>query len=901
MEHRDTRHHQAGTHAAPPAKPFQSHLESLSPEIPESGNQWKLFDLLKISTGLLKKKKEVGEPVKPVLATVAANCACCGTVVSYPQAAEKFKCSVCHTTIILQDHITYFGPCTNIPHVLSLKYVAKVIDKCLTEASAATSSTSVPGRSLHTIFEPLSTYLYNAFKSYHCMVNSFKVKRLSTKLHYSTSNINYEEVNIMFNMLTRLPTKRPLFSALQGSLVLLKRIPNSFGEDARSYSWLLILLEIPFLAHSLTHYETNDDGSSTVIDAKEVKALSYEILKRVLGILSNINSVTVKNYIISWISKYTGENFVSKVDLINIYITFHLKKYFYIANNPDYRRRIQHILLKNPNHVSGSTGLDQEYFDNSQFKEEIEQMNLVSPTALPLGGMNFGRSKSKKSKDGSCKIRIFQYGTDWHLTSASTVLQYFIEANNLRTSTTNFSNFYNSLVDYVNLKIDFDSWVSNQKFKEQKPNDTPEILLVLDYINGSSSTTYGNSATFFFCKFPFLIALGNKISILEYEAKRVMERKAEEAFINSLDKRIPIDVYFRVKVRRSHIIQDSLKCINNNQHNLKKSLKVQFIGEAGIDAGGLRKEWFLLLTKSMFNLQTGILVFIEESNFHWFNLVPIDNLEIYYLFGAILGLAIYNSTILDLNFPAAFYKLLLHEPLGFSDFQELYPLISNNLFKLKELEPNELIEMELTFEITLTDLFGRTKTKELIPNGRKIKVNANNRDIYIEKYAKFHLIEGIPLQIDMFLQGFNSVTRGNALSLFSAKEIELLLCGNEEGKLDIDVFRSITKYLGWQGNNNKNDYANHCDVVNWFWEYLNDQTYTNQKKFLTFVSGSDRIPATGIQNLNFTIRRVGKDSDRLPVAHTCFNELELYEYATKEKLYNKLDLAINGSSGFGIK
>lgn len=875
---------------ARPVKPFACEIESCSPEIPESTSQWKLFDLLKISPSLPKKSKGLVKSEKYVLESVVANCTCCGSVVSYPHLAEKFKCSVCHTTNILQDYTTYFVN-VNTPHPVSLKYVRKVIDKCLSEVHAIPLLEIVPemapNKSLHEIFEPLSTYLYNAFRSYTCMGNSFKMKKQSTKLHYSTSNVHYEDVSDTFNMLTKLPTKRPLFSALQGSLALLKRLPTSLGEDARNYTWLLILLEIPFLAHSLTHFE--NDESNSMVDVKEVKALSYEILKRVLGILSNINSVSVKNYIISWISKYSDANFVSKVDLINIYITFHLKKYFYIANNPDFRRRVKNML-------TGGNGLDQEYFDNSQFKDEIEQMNLVSPTTLPLGGINFGRSKSTKS-NGTSKIRIFQYGTDWHLTSASNVLQYFTEANNIKASSTNFSVFYNSLVDYVNLKIDFDSWVSNRKFKEQKPNDTPEILLVLDYINGSNST-YGNAATFFFCKFPFLIALGNKISILEYEAKRIMERKAEEAFIKSLDKRIPIDVYFRVKVRRSHIVQDSLQCINNNQHNLKKSLKVQFLGEAGIDAGGLRKEWFLLLTKSIFNLQTGILVFIEESNFHWFNLVPIDNLDIYYLFGAILGLAIYNSTILELNFPTAFYKLLLKEPLGFSDFQELYPLISKNLFKLKELSHEDLQAMDLTFEITLTDLFGKTITKELTPNGRKINVTSQNLDMYIEKYAKFHLIDGISRQVNTFLQGFSSVTSGNALSLFSAKEIELLLCGNEEGKLDLDVFRSITKYLGWP---DKNEHADTCEVVNWFWDYLKEQSYNGQKRFLTFVSGSDRIPATGIQNLNFTIRRVGKDSDRLPVAHTCFNELELYEYSSKDKLYNKLDMAINGSSGFGIK
>lgn len=850
--------------------------------------------MLKISSPS-KQKPKFPEPIKePEEDTSITNCVCCSTLLTYPQDTQKFKCSVCDTTNILRDHGQYFKSEPAV-HLISAKYVTKIINKCLVDANSQ-------GESLHKVFEPLSNYLYNAFRSYTCLNNSFKVKKTSTKIHYSTSNINYYDVRETFNILTQLPTKRPLFNALQGCLALLKRTPITYGEDARNYCWLLILLEIPFLSYSLTHYEKLQDSQSTMIDVQEIKASAYDILKRVLGILSNISSISVKNYIISWVSKYPPSDFIAKIDLINVYITFHLKKYFYIANNPDYKRRVSVTQVQNP------TQIDQEYLDNSNIKLELEQMYSASPTTLPLSSMNLerpsshnrthSRSKSRsKSKDTTAKIKIFQYGNDWHLKTSSLVLELFTNAYNIRADNLQKSIFYNSLVDYVNIKLDFDHWVSNKKFKDQKPSDTPEILTVIAYITGTQNS-YSNSASYFFCKYPFLITLGNKISILEYEAKRIMERKAEEAFINSLDKRVPIDVYFRVKVRRDHIVQDSLSCINLNQANLKKSLKVQFVNEPGIDVGGLRKEWFLLLTKAIFNPQTGVLVNVDESNYHWFNLIPIDNLEIYYLFGAVLGLAIYNSTILELKFPLAFYKILLNIPLGFSDFQMIFPDISRNLFKLKSLSEEELKELELSFEVTVTDIFNNRLTKTLVHNGNQIKVNTTNRDYYIEKYAKFYLVDGISEQITSFLKGFNSVTSGNALTLFSPEEIQLLLCGNEEGKIDLDVLKSITKYVGW----NTPEEAIDSNIVKWIWEYLHQLTYDEQKRFLIFVTGSDRIPATGIQNLNFTIKKIKSlEYSRLPIAHTCFNQLDLYEYKSKEQMFDKLAWAIDGSSGFGIK
>lgn len=85
------------------------------------------------------------------------------------------------------------------------------------------------------------------------------------------------------------------------------------------------------------------------------------------------------------------------------------------------------------------------------------------------------------------------------------------------------------------------------------------------------------------------------------------------------------------------------------------------------------------------------------------------------------------------------------------------------------------------------------------------------------------------------------------------------------------------------------------------------------KKFLFFCTGSDRIPITGLQD--FIIMKHGDDSDRyivdlknlrkfllnrLPTAHTCFNHLLLPNYNTRDKLKEKLLVALNNAEGFGL-
>lgn len=44
--------------------------------------------------------------------------------------------------------------------------------------------------------------------------------------------------------------------------------------------------------------------------------------------------------------------------------------------------------------------------------------------------------------------------------------------------------------------------------------------------------------------------------------------------------------------------------------DLKKKLRVTFVGEAGLDMGGLTKEWFLLLVRQIFHADYG------ETGFH---------------------------------------------------------------------------------------------------------------------------------------------------------------------------------------------------------------------------------------------------------------------------------------------
>lgn len=220
--------------------------------------------------------------------------------------------------------------------------------------------------------------MYNAFRHHDILNNSFKLRAHSKKAHHSTSNIYYAGVRDVITLLTKLPTKKPLYSALKGTSEQLKRI-NVYKNDSNplDYSWLFIVFEIPILSRSLV---ISDPRLKLMSDVPEIKMLSYDILKRCIGLLSCIDSSKVLSYMSSWFAKLDQQEFIKKIDLINLYITFQLKKYFYLANNPQ-------IKLGNPP-TGDETYVDNsetEYFQSLHLKNHIESnLDLLSPCPLSL-------------------------------------------------------------------------------------------------------------------------------------------------------------------------------------------------------------------------------------------------------------------------------------------------------------------------------------------------------------------------------------------------------------------------------------------------------------------------------------------------------------------------------------
>lgn len=348
-----------------------------------------------------------------------------------------------------------------------------------------------------------------------------------------------------------------------------------------------------------------------------------------------------------------------------------------------------------------------------------------------------------------------------------------------------------------------------------------------------------------------------------------------------------------LRVRRGHLLEDALdEVARQRPRDLFKPLRVHFIGEDGVDGGGVKKEFFQLLMTELLCPDYGMLAHQPESNTYWFDPATLEADDEFLLLGLVIGLAVYNGVLLDLPLPLALYRKILGQEVRLRDLEEMQPTLGRSLRQLLQYEgPNPVADVFCqTFSLDITAC-GEAQTVPLCPGGETTVVTEDNRREFVELYVDWWLNRSIERQFEAFAKGFLMLCGGPALQLFSATELERLVCGSP--CLDFDALVSSARYEG--------GYHPEHRVVQWLWQVVAGLNADEKKLFLKFFTGSDRAPIGGLANLRIVIQRDGADSTKLPTSHTCFNTLLLPSYRSKEKLEDRLKLAILNAEGFGLE
>jgi ubiquitin-protein ligase E3 C len=409
----------------------------------------------------------------------------------------------------------------------------------------------------------------------------------------------------------------------------------------------------------------------------------------------------------------------------------------------------------------------------------------------------------------------------------------------------------------------------------------------------------------------------------------------------------------RAEVRRDRIFEDAFENFYVLGEGLKEPIQISFIDrfgnpEAGIDGGGVTKEFLTSITNEAFDPQSEMNMFaendqheiypnptlIESTVEHLKRLgAPPDSpsskdavravLRQFEFLGRVLGKCMYEGILVDINFAGFFllkwaltggttsasnetaYRASINDVKDFDN--ELY----QGLMQLKNYPGDVEADFALNFSVTDTmpihiiegqreRTITHTVTRDLIANGSNIAVTNLNRHHYIDRIARHRLQLQPALVTNAFLKGLGQIIQPMWMAMFNQKELQTLV-GGENSELDIADLRRNTQYHGLYQIGD--DGLEHPTIAI-FWKVMREMSDEDRRKILKFVTSTPRAPLLGFSNLSppFTIHSTSasEGAERLPSTSTCVNLLKLPNYRDERTMREKLLYAANSGAGFDL-
>mmetsp|Transcript_66805 Transcript_66805/g.211450 ORF Transcript_66805/g.211450 Transcript_66805/m.211450 type:complete len:620 (+) Transcript_66805:45-1904(+) len=328
--------------------------------------------------------------------------------------------------------------------------------------------------------------------------------------------------------------------------------------------------------------------------------------------------------------------------------------------------------------------------------------------------------------------------------------------------------------------------------------------------------------------------------------------------------------------------------------DLRRPLRVTFAGEEAVGPG-VTKEFFQVALRSFLdgsgNEQSMRLFKCNgQQRTYWFD-EQADSKDSFRACGILLGQAVLNNVLVPNIFPRVLYERLLHDlespcarHLGLEDLATVSEDLAHGLRRVLDYEGEDIGGV-------FGDL-GWARTGRLEADSQ---LTQDNKWKFVQAYVDWFFHERIQSQFGPLSAGFRAILGDSSLlrSMVDAVQLEKIVCG---GNIPVDVaaIRRGATHEGWTPEEE-------ADYLPIFWEVLDGFTATEKLQFVVFVTASDRVPLRGWQDLGLIVQKNGVGDERLPAAYTCFCQLLLPKYASRERLRSGLLSAIANSEGFGLR
>ena len=308
----------------------------------------------------------------------------------------------------------------------------------------------------------------------------------------------------------------------------------------------------------------------------------------------------------------------------------------------------------------------------------------------------------------------------------------------------------------------------------------------------------------------------------------------------------------------------------------------------------MSKEFVELAFKKIIKPETDL--FDLRNNYYWFKHHTYSGtdhkeqyMKKYFCIGILLGMVILNKMPIPLHFPPYFYKKLLHRNITQTDLIHFDPDLFRSLVNLVNRDIPENCPVDYTYIDSMSQEEVNLENFEIIsdPNYIPTPLSNSNKDTFMKDIAKWVFDISIKDEFEAFEEGFCKVRRDPMLyHSFRLDELDRIISGQYERSWD-DLKHS-SHYSGFTAKSK---------TIVWFWKYFAQLDENGKLNVLRFIRASTSVPTGGLKDVHITFKKV--DGKGCPVAHTCFETLDLPEYSSYEELKEKCDLGFAYAESFG--
>ena len=376
-------------------------------------------------------------------------------------------------------------------------------------------------------------------------------------------------------------------------------------------------------------------------------------------------------------------------------------------------------------------------------------------------------------------------------------------------------------------------------------------------------------------------------------------------------------------ISRKNILKETFNQFNTNSDlNFYRKLPIYFVDESAYDDGGVEREWYSVLFKEIFSEKNNFFREIKEkseakgsyfiSNANEENVEK--NRELYFSFiGRLFAKAILDKILIPYELNPIILKYLLFSNYNDNNAQDEE---EQNIYDINDIKNYDYEIFNSLENLLKTNLDNNNNDIyfiwtinqieiELMDNGNNILVNNANKNLFVNKVVELICFKSIKTELKALKKGLLSIIPLNFIKIFSVEEFNFILSGQQE--INLKDWKSNTLYKGNITEKN--------EVVQFFWEVLSELNNEELLLFFRFCTGSTRIPIDGFSALpgpknkiiKFSIElRKNKDEDlkcqKLIVAQTCFNNIILPEYKTKEEMRKAINIILESDTNyFGLE